>query len=148
MLESCHGLQGDVIPNISAWTLEYISFCFALLYGQGLMTLTQALDNIQEPTFHLQKCSGGSVRVLQAHPCVSLQCFCLAQSWKTAPKSCFCQSAISASMQAWGGDREGSLPWQRVSVTKLIGLNSLMAVFRLLELIVKNAYRLATKSQL
>jgi len=65
------------MPNMSMWALEYISFCFDLLYGQGLMTVTQALDNIQVPTLHQQKCDGGSVRVLQAHPRVSLQCFCL-----------------------------------------------------------------------
>lgn len=41
----------------------------------GISQQTQALDNIQVPTFHQQKSNGGSVWVLQAHPCVSLQCF-------------------------------------------------------------------------
>lgn len=72
----------------------------------------------------------------------------LSPSWKTAPKGCFCQTAFSASMQAWGGYREGSLSWRRFSVTKLIGLNSLMAVFRFLALIVRNAYCRGTKSKL
>lgn len=64
------------------------------------MTLTQALDHIEVPTFHLQKCNGESVQLLQAHPGVSLLLSSLSQSWKTTPKGCFCQRGISASVQA------------------------------------------------
>lgn len=94
------------------------------------MTLTQPLDNTQVPTFLQRTCNGESVQMLQTHLRASLLLSGLSQPWNTTPKGYFFQRGISASIHAWRGQR-GSLSLQRVSSTRVIGLNFLMMDFQL-----------------
>lgn len=122
-------------------------FCYDLLHGQGPMTLTQALDNIQCLPFTYRNATE-EVCSCSRHIQVSV-CFCPVYHslGRQHLRVVFAREEF-LHLCRHGVDREWSLSWQRVSVTHLIGLNSLMMDFRLLAVMVNTVYCLAIKSLL